>query len=231
MKQNKLIKAFSVLIAISLLMTQLPLLAFAANDALDLSYKLIITVTDENGTEKTSFQIGETFKVRVSLQYTGAGRAPVYCLQGELHYDPYVIKNTAINEQNGIMAKGLVGQINFAYLDMTGKGQSDSMLNNILDAVFVAKSNGTINLYVDDFILTNKDASERYIDTSNEVKIIVGTGIKDVTKELLEANIAALEKMLAECNISDQTNPGIYYPDFWFTPQAADALQKAIYKA
>lgn len=231
MKKNVTKKALSVLLAFAILVASLSVTVFAENDATDLGYRLEITTADENGIAKNIFEIGDIIHVKLSLTYTGAGKAPVYGLQGQLHYDPYVIKNTAVKEHNDVKAKGMVGQINYVFLDMTAQGKSDAMLGNIGEAMFIAKSNGTFSLYGENFIVTNKDASGRYIDASEAVTIIVGTGVKDVTKEVLEANIAAVEKMLADCTITDLANPGIYYPDFWVTTQTAQALQTAIEQA
>ena len=231
MKKHGIKKTLGVLLAISLLMIGFLRVVLAENDAMDLGYRLQITVTDENGIAKNNFEIGELIYVKMSLAYTGAGRAPVYGLQGELHYDPYVIQNIAVEEQSDVKARGTDGQINFVFLDMTGQGKSDAMLENIGVAVFMAKSSGTVNLYGENFMVTNKDASLRYIDDSEEVTVIVGTGVKEITKELLEANIVKAENMLAECMVTDESNPGIYYPDFWVTTQTAQALQTAIDQA
>lgn len=221
-------KTLCVLITILLLFTSAPSVVFAANDAADLGYQLKIEVEDENGRAANTFQIGDTIRVRVSLVYTGTGRAPVYGLQGKLYFDPYVINSLSIVEKNRISALENNGKITFAYLDMTGQGQNDSMLGNLGEVVFKARSNGTVQLYGDDFIVTNRDASARYVDISQTAMMIIGTGIKDVTKELLENDIAAAERMLADCIITDQTNPQIYYPDYWITTQTEQAFRAKI---
>lgn len=231
MMKNVTKKVLSALLAIAVSAASLSAAVFAENDAVDLGYRLQITTTDEQGIAKNAFQIGEVIHVKLSLAYTGAGKAPVYGLQGQLHYDPYVIKNTDVKEKNDVKSQVTAGQINFAFLDMTGRGKSDAMLENIGEAVFTAKSNGTVSLYGENFIVTNKDATGRYIETSEAVTIIVGTGVKDVTKEVLEAGIAAAGKMLADCTVTDQSTPGIYYPDFWVTTQTAQTLQIAIDQA
>ena len=60
------------------------------------------------------------------------------------------------------------------------------------------------------------------------VTLVIGTGVKDVTKELLQNDIAAAEKMLAGCTITDQSNPQIYYPDFWITTRTEKTFKDAI---
>jgi len=224
-------RTMSMIMTIAILMMIFSAAVSAENDAVDLGYNLQIAVTDGNGTAKDTFQIGEIINVKLSLTYTGAGKAPVYGLQGELHYDPYIIRNMSIKESNGIQAQGISGQITYAFLDMSSQGKSDSMLGNIGEAMFTAKSNGTVSLYGSNFIVTNKDASQRYIDISKSAALIIGTGVKDVTKETLEADIEAAEKMLSECTVTDQTSPGIYYPNFWVATQAAQAFQAAINQA
>lgn len=232
MRVNMLKKALCTLIAAAVLLINYSGIVSAESDAADLGYKLKITVTDENGAVKDTFQIGETIYVKLSLAYTGAGRAPVYGLQGQLNYDSYVIRNTSAKEKNDVKAQGTSGQITYVFLDMTGNGKKDSMLENIGEAVFIAKSNGRVTLYGDNFIVTNKDASQRYIDTSEAVTLVIGTGVKDVTKEALSADIAAAEKMLAgDCTVTDASRPGIYYPDFWVTTKTAEAFQEAINRA
>lgn len=228
MRINVMIKALSTFMAIAVLIISFSAVVSAENDAVDLGYRLQITVTDENGAAKDAFLIGEMIYVKLSLTYTGAGKAPVYGLQGELHYDSYVIRNTSVKEKSDVKAQATSGQITYVFLDMTGQGKSDSMLGNIGEAVFVAKSNGTVSLYGDNFIVTNKDASQRYIDASKVEKLTIGTGVKDVTKEILEADIAAAEKMLADCTVTDASNTGIYYPGFWVTTQTAETFQAAI---
>ena len=200
----------------------------AVNDAADLSYRLQLEVTDEGGVASNVFKIGDRICIKLSLIYTGTGKAPVHGLQGRFRFDPYVIQCMSIKEKNNISAKDMDGHVAFVYLDMTGQGKNDSMLSNLGEIEFVAKNNGTVDLYADDFIITNRDASARYIDDSEMVTLVIGTGVKDVTKELLQNDIAAAEKMLAGCTITDQSNPQIYYPDFWITTKTEKTFKDAI---
>ena len=59
----------------------------AANDAADLSYRLQLEVTDEDGVASSVFKIGDRVFIKLSLIYTGTGKAPVYGLQGRLRFD------------------------------------------------------------------------------------------------------------------------------------------------
>ena len=79
------------------------LYAYSANDAADLGYRVNITVTDSSGSSKSSFEVGEEIFVKLSLSYTGAGRAPVYGFQGKLQFDSYVLKNTSVNMEKDIL--------------------------------------------------------------------------------------------------------------------------------
>lgn len=224
-------KALVLILTITLFLFSLPLAVGAVNDAADLSYSLQIATFDELGTAKNAFKIGDTIHVRISLVYTGTGKAPVYGFQGELHYDPYVMQNTVVREQNGVRAQGNEGQINFVFLDMSGQGKNDAMLQNMGEAVFVAKNNGTVSLYGENFILTNLDASQRYLDDSFTATLIIGTGVKDVTKEALNGDIRVAEKMLLDTTVTDLANPGIYFPGFWVTTSTAGKLETVIDQA
>src|SRR5690606_14334274 len=115
----------------------------------------------------------------------GAGRAPVYGFQGKLQFDSYVLKNTGVNMEKAISMKYTDGDINYVYLDMSANGKDDAMLQNIGTAVFQARNNGTFSFSVGSFIVTNKDATLRYIEPFDDVQIIVGSGIKEASKSLL----------------------------------------------
>ena len=221
-------KKLTNLFLIIVLLLSVSNVVMAANDAVDLSYRLKISVLNDSGKAADTFQIGDTIRVKFSLEYTGTGKAPVYGLQGRFKFDPYVIQCRLVQERNGISAQEMYGQITFVFLDMTGQGCDDTMLADLGGIEFVAKNNGTVQLFGDDFILTNSDASERYIDMSEMVTLIVGTGEKDVTKELLQSDITVAENMLASCTITDHPDPGIYYPDFWITTKTEQSLKDAI---
>ncbi len=223
-------KNISLLLVIVLLVS-VSNVVMAANDALDLSYRLKIQVLNDSGKATDTFQIGDTICIKLSLEYTGTGRAPVYGLQGGFKFDPYVIQFHLVRERNGISAQERDGQVTFVFLDMTGQGRDDTMLAILGEVEFVAKNNGTILLFGDDFIVTNSDASERYIDMSEMITLVIGTGVKDVTKELLQSDISVAENMLASCTITDQSDPGIYYPDFWITTKTEQSLKDAIARA
>lgn len=142
-----MIKYLKVILCIMLLGAVLPSYAYGANDAADLSYRVDITVTDSSGALKSSFKVGEKILVKLSLAYTGAGRAPVYGFQGKLQFDSYVLENTGVKMENDISMKVSDGAINYVYLDMTAKGTEDSILKNIGTAVFQAKNSGTFSLF------------------------------------------------------------------------------------
>ena len=63
-----------VFIIVIMLFTSASWMVMAAIDAVDLSYKLNIEVTDKDGNASNTFQIGDTIHVRLSLIYTGTGR-------------------------------------------------------------------------------------------------------------------------------------------------------------
>jgi hypothetical protein len=213
-----------------LLWAVLPSYAYSANDAADLGYRADITVTDSSGALKTSFEIGEEIFVKLSLSYTGAGRAPVYGLQGKLQFDSYVLKSTSVQMERDISMKYSDGVINYIYLDMTANGTEDSTLQNIGTAVFQARNNGTFDFSVGSFILTNKDATHRYMEPFEDVQIVVGTGIKEASKSLLYEDIAAAKSLLASVMIADNPKT-IYSPNFWYPTISAQKLRSVIAEA
>ncbi|WP_339222617.1 S-layer homology domain-containing protein [Paenibacillus sp. FSL H8-0332] len=222
-----MIKYLKIILCIMLLGAALPSYAYGANDAADLSYRVDIKVTDSSGSLKSSFEVGEKIFVKLSLSYTGAGRAPVYGFQGKLQFDSYVLDNTAVNVEKDISMKYADGAINYVYLDMTANGKEDSILKNIGTAVFQAKNSGTFSISSSGFIITNKDATHRYIEPVEDVQIIVGTGIKDPSKSLLYEDIVAAKALLASVTIAD--NPkNIYYPDHWYPTKSAQKLRDVI---
>jgi hypothetical protein len=213
-----------------LLAVVLPSYAYSANDAADLGYRVNITVTDSSGSSKSSFQVGEEIFVKLSLSYTGAGKAPVYGFQGKLQFDSYVLKNTSVNMEKDISMKYTDGVINYIYLDMTAEGKADSMLQNMGTAVFQARNNGTFSFSVSSFIVTNKDATLRYIEPFDDVQIIVGSGIKEASKSSLHEDIVAAKSYLASVIIADNPKT-IYSPDFWYSTTSAQNLRNAIDEA
>lgn len=225
-----MIKYLKSILCIMLLATVLPSYAFSANDAADLAYRVDIKVTDSSGSPKTSFEVGEEVFVQLSLSYTGAGRAPVYGIQGKLQFDSYVLKHTSVRMQNDILMNYSDGVINYIYLDMTAGGKADSMLQHLGTAVFQARNSGTFSFSLSNFILTNRDATPRYIEPVEDVQIIVGSGIKEASKSSLYEDIAAAKAYLASVTIADNPKT-IYSPDFWFSTKSAQNLRHSIAEA
>jgi len=225
-----MIKQLKVILCMLLLVAVVPSYVYGANDAADLSYRVNITVTDSAGSSKSSFDVGEEIFVKLSLTYTGAGKAPVYGFQGKLQFDSYVLKNTSVNMEKDISMKYTDGDINYVYLDMSAKGKEDSILQNIGTAVFQARNNGTFSFSVGSFIITNKDATLRYVEPFEDVQIIVGSGIKEASKYSLYEDIEAAKAYLASVTIAD--NPtAIYSPDFWYSTKSAQILRGVIAEA
>ncbi len=222
-----MIKYLKIMFCIMLLGAVLPSYAYSANDAADLGYRVDITVTDSSGASKSSFEVGEEMFVKLSLSYTGAGRAPVYGFQGKLQFDSYVLKNTSLQMEKDISMKYSDGAINYIYLDMTANGTEDSLLQHIGTAVFQARNNGTFDFSVGSFILTNQDATLRYMEPFEDVQIVVGTGIKEASKSLLYEDIAAAKSLLASVTIADNPKT-IYSPDFWYPTSSAQQLRSVI---
>ncbi|CAM4343261.1 hypothetical protein FHS16_002530 [Paenibacillus endophyticus] len=225
-----MIKQLKIMLCMLLLVAVLPSYVYGANDAADLGYRVDITVTDSSGSPKSSFDVGEEVFVKLSLSYTGAGRAPVYGFQGKLQFDSYVLKNTSVHMEKDISMKYSDGVINYIYLDMTASGKDDSMLQNIGTAVFQARNNGTFDFSLSNFILTNKDASQRYIEPFEDVQIIVGSGIKEASKSSLYEDIVAAKSLLASVIIADNPKT-IYSPDFWYSTKSAQNLRNVIAEA
>lgn len=225
-----MIKYLRSIFCMILLVALVPSYAYGANDAADLGYRVDITVADSSGSSRTTFDVGEEIFVKLSLSYTGAGRAPVYGLQGKLQFDSYVLKNTRVNMESGISMKYSDGVINYIYLDMTARGKDDTMLQNIGTAVFQAKNSGTFSFSLSSFILTNKDATGRYIEPFDDVQVVVGSGIKEVSKSSLYEDIVAAKTLLASVIIADNPKT-IYYPDYWYPTKSADNLRNAIAEA
>lgn len=224
-----MMKQLKMMLCMLLLVAVLPSYVYAANDAADLGYRVVITVTDSSGSPKSSFDVGEEIFVKLSLAYTGAGKAPVYGFQGKLQFDSYVLKSTSVNMEKDISMRYSDGVINYVYLDMSAGGKDDAMLQNIGTAVFQARNNGTFSFSVGSFIVTNKDATQRYIEPFDDVQIIVGSGIKEASKSLLYEDIEAAKAYLASVTIAD--NPkAIYYPDFWYSTTSAQNLRSVIAK-
>lgn len=223
-------KYLKSILCMILLAAVLPSNAYGANDAADLGYRVNIAVTDSSGSSKSSFEVGEEVFVKLSLSYTGAGRAPVYGFQGKLQFDSYVLKNTSVKMEKDISMKYSDGVINYIYLDMTGGGSADSMLQNMGTAVFQARNSGTFSFSLDSLILTNKDATQRYIEPFDDVQIIVGSGIKEASKSSLYEDIAAAKSYLASVIIADNPKT-IYSPDFWYPTKSAQQLRNVIAEA
>lgn len=225
-----MMKQLKIILCMLLLVATLPSYVYGADDAADLSYRVDITVTDSSGSPKSSFDVGENIFVKLSLVYTGAGKAPVYGFQGKLHFDSYVVKNTSVKMEKDISMKYSYGDINYVFLDMTANGKDDEIMKNIGTAVFQARNNGTFDFSLSNFLITNKDATLRGIEPFEDVQIVVGSGVKEISKSSLYEDIEAAKAYLASVTIAD--NPKvIYYPDFWYTTKSAQNLRSAISKA
>lgn len=202
--------------------------AMAVDDAEGLEYQLILSVTDQSGTAKTTFAVGEEIRVTVSIKSVGANRALVYGLQGQLLFDRYVMLPLKTTSKDGLHVAVEEGKGTFVYLDMSGQGTSDAILSELATFSFQGNNDGICSLSVDDLILTNQDASARYVDDSASIDITVGTGIRDATKDALNSDILAAQEELDQCRVTDQSNPSIYYPDVWITTKTRDAFQAEI---
>ncbi|MGO4545853.1 S-layer homology domain-containing protein [Paenibacillus sp. 2TAB23] len=225
-----MMKPLKMILCMLLLVAALPSYVYGANDAADLSYRVDITVTDRSGSPKSSFDVGEEIFVKLSLAYTGAGKAPVYGFQGKLQFDSYVLKNTSVTMEKDISMKYADGVINYVFLDMSANGKDDTMLKNIGTAVFQARNNGTLDFSLSNFLITNKDATLRNIEPFEDVQIVVGSGIKEASKSSLFEDIKAAKAYLASVTIAD--NPkAIYYPDFWYSTTSAQNLRSVISKS
>lgn len=225
-----MIKHLKIILCIMLLGAVLPSYAYSANDAADLGYRVDITVTDSSGAPKSSFEVGEDIFVKLSLSYTGAGRALVYGFQGKLRFDSYVLRNTSVKMEKDISMNYSDGVINYVYLDMTAGGKADTMLQNMGTAVFQARNSGTFSFSLSNVILTNKDATQRYIEPFEDVQIVVGSGIKEASKSSLYEDIVAAKALLASVTIADHPKT-IYSPDFWYSTKSAQKLREVIAEA
>lgn len=221
-------KLFSLLLSLALLSGLLATSALAINDAADLSYQLVLEVQDASGAPKTTFSADEALVVKVFLQYTGTGIAPIYGLQGELVYDTYCLeyKGATVMEK----AAPRDNRVAFAFLSPDKGGTAMATPQLVGTFRFQSRLDGTALFSVENFMLTNSDVSLREVDDSAQSSVTIGTGVAVPTRKLLLTRIEAARGEMAQA--TPDGNPDfIYPPGFAVSKTTLDLLAKAVEQA
>lgn len=227
MKTKKMYSFVIHFVIFTLLMTNF---VFAANDAQDLYYETVINIANTKGEAITSVAVGERVVVEVVLKQKGTGTAPLYGMQGELIFDPYCLQYLDGTELNGANITIRNDRIAFAFLDLSGNGIALESTMKICKLQFEACNDGTVDFLLENFLLTNKDATTRDVDSSSDSELKIGSGIKAPTREALLSSITAALSNLHEAVVSD-VKVNLIYPAFSVTTSAANEYQRRIEEA
>jgi Uncharacterised Sugar-binding Domain./S-layer homology domain. len=220
-------KTISILLCALLVLQICSSFVFAVDDATGLNYKVTFHVFDENGNPTSRFNKGENLSLRVDIDQIGTGTAPLYAMQGNLLFDSYILKYQSASLSSGFQTSQHSDKITFAFLDRTGEGIPMSNSFTIGTFNFIADKDGTVELTVEDFLLTNKDASTRSVDDSVLAMLTVGSGIRAANKTALFSDIQKAQEDLAGAIISDKKISATY-PSYWVSALTASDFQKAI---
>jgi len=220
-------KRISIILCMILVLQALIVPAYAVDDMPGLNYQIVLNVFDESGKAAVKFDQGDTVLVEVVLKSIGTNAAPLYAVQGKLNFDHYSMSYSSCTLASDFQMSTQTDTVTFAFLDRTGAGKNVENSYLIGNFKFVAESEGTIDLTIDDFQLTNSDATTRNVDSSAIQTVIIGSGVRPTNKSALLSDINAAEADLASAVVSDE-NLSLVYPAFRVTSAVAATFRSDI---
>lgn len=220
-------KRISMILCMILVLQALIVPAYAVDDMPGLNYQIVLNVLDESKKAAVKFDQGDTVLVEVVLNSIGTNAAPLYAVQGKLNFDHYSMSYSSCTLASGFQMSTQTDAVTFAFLDRTGAGQNVDNSYLIGTFRFVAEDEGTIDLTIDDFQLTNRDATTRNVDSSAIQTVIIGSGVRPTNKSALLSDINAAEADLASAVVSDE-NLSLVYPAFRVTSAVAKTFRSGI---
>lgn len=220
-------KRISMILCMIIVLQALIVPAYAVDDMPGLNYQIVLNVFDESGKKAVKFDQGDTVLVEVVLNSIGANVAPLYAVQGKLNFDHYSMSYNSCTLASDFQMSTQTDTVTFAFLDRTGAGKNVDNSYLIGTFKFVAENEGTIDLTIDDFQLTNSDATTRNVDSSAIQTVIIGSGVRPTNKSALLSDINAAEADLASAVVSDENLP-LVYPAFRVTSAVAKTFRSDI---
>lgn len=215
------------------MLVSLALPVFAKDDAA-VNYQLGLRASAPK--KGDSYSEGETVKITVSVRDILESAPDIYGIGGTLNYDAYLLTFKSVSFATGFSGGShnnntVEGTVSLSFLCSTKNGElagkKVSAEFDFCTISFTAKKSGTARTFLSDFIITNKDATERLISSSDAgVDVKIGDGETVVSKELLENAIADAKKDLAKAHVGSAEN--LVYPAFAVSQQDCDAYSKAI---
>ena len=225
-------RVFCLLLCI-IMLASLAVSVFAKDDAA-VNYQLGLRASAPK--KGDSYSEGETVKITVSVRDILESAPDIYGIGGTLNYDAYLLTFKSVSFATGFSGGShnnntVEGTVSLSFLCSTKNGElagkKVSAEFDFCTISFTAKKSGTARTFLSDFIITNKDATERLISSSDAgVDIKIGDGETVVSKELLENVIADAKKNLAKAHVG--TAEKLTYPAFAVSQQAFDAYSEAI---
>jgi len=220
-------KKISMILCMILVLQALIVPAYAVDDMPGLNYQIVLNIFDESGKAAVKFDQGDTVLVEVVLKSIGTNVAPIYAVQGKLNFDSYSMSYSSSTLASDFQVSTQTDKVTFAFLDRTGAGKNVENSYVIGNFKFVAKAEGTSNLTIDDFQLTNSDATTRNVDSSAIQTVIIGSGVRPTSKSALLSDINSAEADLASAVVSDE-NLSLVYPAFRVTLAVAATFRSNI---
>lgn len=209
----------------------------SAKDDAVVNYSLGLSASTPKNAE--SYSVGETVKITVSVKDIIGNAPEIYAIGGTLNYDSYLLKFKSVSFTSNFSGatynnNSADGKVSFSYLCGT---KGDELLGKKVDAeftlctiTFTTVKEGTARTFLSDFIITNKDATERLISSSDAgVDIKIGDGETVVSGDLLKAAIADAKKDLESAVIGSADK--LVYPAFAVSEEAYAAYSAAIASA
>lgn len=220
-------KRISMILCMILVLQALIVPAYAVDDMPGLNYQIVLNVFDESGKAAVKFDQGDTVLVEVVLKSIGTNVAPLYAVQGKLNFDHYSMSYSSCTLASDFQMSTQTDTVTFAFLDRTGAGKNVDNSYSIGTFKFVAENEGTIDLTIDDFQLTNSDATTRNVDFSAIQTVTIGSGVRPTNKSTLLSYINVFEADLASAVVSDE-NLSLVYPAFRVTSAVAATFRSDI---
>ena len=190
-------KRIVCLILSILIIASLAVPVFAKDDAA-VNYNLGLSASAPKNAD--SYSVGETVKITVSVKDIIGSAPEIYGIGGTLNYDSYLLKFKSVSFASAFSGatynnSSADGKLSFSYLcgikngELAGKKVSAEF--TLCTVTFTTLKEGTARTFLSDFVITNKDASERLISSSDiGVDIKIGSGEAVVSGDLLKAAIA-----------------------------------------
>lgn len=225
-------KIVSLLLCI-LMLASFSVTVFAKDDA-PVNYHLGLSASEPKN--KDAYSSGETVKITVSVKDILESAPNIYGIGGTLNYDAYLLTFKSVSFATGFSGAtynndAAEGTVSLSYLcgtkngELVGKNVGAEF--DFCTISFTAKKSGTARTFLSDFIITNKDASERLISSLDiGIDVKIGSGETVISSDVLKKAIEDAKEKLAGATVGSAEN--LVYPAFAVSEAAYAEYSAAI---